>query len=52
MATQHESQLHDFYQRKRAASKAHGTAVGAVYRTLLLRIYVALREQRPYVIRE
>jgi len=52
MATQHDPQLRDFYQRKRAEGKAHGTAVGAVCRKLLHRIYVVLKEQRPYVIRD
>jgi transposase len=52
MATQHDPQLRDYYQRKRAAGKAHGTAVGAVCRKLLLRIYVVLKEERPYVIRD
>lgn len=52
MATQHDPQLRDYYQRKRAEGKAHGTAVGAVCRKLLHRIYVVLREERPYVIRD
>lgn len=52
MATQHDPQLRAFYQRKRAEGKAHGTAVGAVCRKLLHRIYVVLKEQRPYVIRD
>lgn len=52
MATQHDPQLRDFYQRKRAEGKAHGTAVGAVCRKLLHRIYIVLKEQRPYVIRD
>ncbi|MFQ5400692.1 MAG: IS110 family transposase [Anaerolineae bacterium] len=52
MATQHDPQLRDFYQRKRAEGKAHGTAVGAVCRKLLHRIYVVLKEERPYVIRD
>jgi len=52
MATQHDPQLRAFYQRKRAEGKAHGTTVGAVCRKLLHRIYVVLKEQRPYVIRD
>jgi transposase len=52
MATQHDPQLRDYYQRKRAEGKAHGTAVGAVCRKLLHRIYVVLKEERPYVIRD
>lgn len=52
MATRYDPQLRDYYQRKRAEGKAHGTAVGAVCRKLLHRIYVVLKEQRPYVIRD
>ena len=52
IASQHDPQLRDFYQRKRAEGKAHGTAVGAVCRKLLHRIYIVLKEQRPYVIRD
>lgn len=52
MATQHDPQLRAYYQRKRAEGKAHGTAVGAVCRKLLHRIYIVLKEQRPYVIRD
>lgn len=52
MVTQHDPQLRDYYHRKRAEGKAHGTAVGAVCRKLLHRIYVVLKEERPYVIRD
>jgi transposase len=52
MAAQYDPQLRDFYQKKRAEGKAHGTAVGAVCRELLHRIFVVLKEQRPYVIRD
>ncbi len=52
MATQYDPQLRDFYQRKRAEGKAHGTVVGAVCRKLLHRFYVVLKEKRPYVIRD
>ena len=52
MAAQHDPQLRAFYQRKRAEGKAHGTTVGAVCRKLLHRIYIVLKEQRPYVIRD
>jgi len=52
MATQHDPQLRAYYQRKRTEGKAHGTTVGAVCRKLLHRIYVVLKEQRPYVIRD
>lgn len=46
-----DTELRAFYQRKRAEGKAHGTTLGAVCRKLLARIYVILKEERPYVIR-
>lgn len=52
MASQHDPQLRAYYRRKRAEGKAHGTALGAVCRKLLHRIYVVLKENRPYVIRD
>jgi transposase len=52
IASRRDPQLRTFYQRKRAQGKSHGTALGAVCRKLLLRIYVILKEQRPYVIRD
>jgi len=51
IARQRDPQLKAYYQKKRAEGKSYGTAVGAVCRKLLQRIYVVLREQRPYVIR-
>ena len=39
------------HMSKRAEGKHHGTALGAVCRKLLARIYIVLKEQRPYVIR-
>lgn len=50
-AIQCDSELRTFYQRKRAEGKAYGTALGAVCRKLLGRIYVILKEGRPYVMR-
>ena len=35
MASLHDPQLRDYYQRKRAAGKAHGTTIGAINRKLL-----------------
>jgi transposase len=52
MAIQHNEEMKAYYQRKRAEGKAHGTALGAVCRKLLIRVYVVLKENRPYVIRE
>ncbi len=51
MAIQHEPDLKSFYARKRAEGKPHGVALGAVCRKLLARIYVVLKEQRPYTLR-
>ena len=51
MAILYEPELKAFYQAKRDQGKHHGTAVGAVCRKLLVRIFVILKEQRPYVIR-
>jgi transposase len=52
MASIHDPELRSFYQRKRAEGKAYGTAIGAVCRKLLHRIFIVLKEQRPYVIRD
>jgi hypothetical protein len=52
MAIHHNEEMKAYYQRKRAEGKAHGTALGAVCRKLLIRIYVVLKENRPYEVRE
>jgi transposase len=49
MAIRYDEELKVYYHRKRAEGKAHGTVLGAVCRKLLARIYVILRENRPYV---
>jgi transposase len=51
-ASRFDPQLRDYYQRKRAEGKAHGTVLGAICRKLLHRIYIILKEDRPYVIRD
>lgn len=51
MAIQHNDELKAYYQKKRAEGKAHGTALGAVCRKLLVRVYVILKENRPYEVR-
>ena len=51
MAIRYDEDLKAYYTRKRSEGKAYGTAMGAVCRKLLVRIYVILKEQRPYVIR-
>jgi hypothetical protein len=52
MSVLHNEELKAYYHKKRAESKAHGVAIGAVCRKLLIRIYVILQENRPYVVRE
>ena len=48
----HNQELNEYYHKKREEGKAHGVAIGAVCRKLLIRIYVILKENRPYVVRE
>jgi transposase len=50
-ASRHDPELRAYYQRKRAEGKDHGVALGAICRKLLHRIYVILKEQRPYIVR-
>jgi transposase len=52
MARIKDPELKAFYRKKRAEGKCYGTAMGAVCRKLLARIYVVLRDKRPYIIRE
>jgi transposase len=47
-----DPELSHYYQRKRAEGKPHGTVIGAICRRLLARVYVVLRENRPYVVRQ
>jgi transposase len=51
-ARQHDMELKAYYQRKKAEGKHHGTIIGAICRKLLARIYVVLKEHRPYEIRQ
>jgi transposase len=51
MAIRYDEELKAFYQRKRTEGKHHNVALGAVCRKLLDRIFIILKEQRPYVIR-
>lgn len=51
MAAMYDPQLKQYYQRKKAEGKHHGTAIGAVARKLLARIFIILKENRPYEIR-
>ena len=46
-AIRHDSELRAYYDRKRREGKHHGTALGAVCRKLLTRIYIVLKENQP-----
>lgn len=50
-AIRFDPDLRAYYERKRAQGKSHGTALGAVCRKLVARIYLVLKEQRPYQLR-
>ena len=50
MSILHNEELKIYYHKKREEGKAHRVAVGAVCRKLLMRVYVILKENRPYVI--
>ena len=52
MAIIHNDEMKAYYHKKRSEGKAHCTAVGAVCRKLLIRIYTILKENRPYIVRE
>ena len=52
MAIQHDPELKAYYQERRAQGMPHGTVLGAICRKLLARVFVILKEQRPYVIRD
>lgn len=51
MAIQYDAELRAYYDRKRQEGKSHGTALGAICRKLIARIYIVLKENRPYEIR-
>jgi transposase len=51
MAIMHDDELRAYYDRKRKEGKAHGTALGAVCRKLITRVYLVLKENRPYEVR-
>ena len=51
MAIQYDDELRAYYDRKRKEGKSYGTALGAVCRKLLTRVYIVLKENRPYEVR-
>ena len=48
VARLHDPEMKAYYEKRRAEGKAYGTVIGALCRKLLGRIYVILRDQRPY----
>lgn len=52
MAIHNDPELGAFYQAKRAEGKHHGTALGAVCNKLLSRIFIILKDNRPYIKRD
>ena len=51
MAIQFDPDLRSYYQARRTQGKPHGVILGAISRKLLSRVFVILKEQRPYQIR-
>lgn len=51
IASQQDAELNAYYERKRTEGKHHNTVIGAICRKLLARIFVVLKEQRPYEVR-
>ena len=47
-ASQHDPELKSFYQRKRAAGKAHKVALSHLMRILTRRMVAVLRSGKPY----
>lgn len=52
MCIQHNEELKAYYEKKRKEGKAHGIALGAVCWKLLIRVYIILKENRPYEVRK
>ncbi len=50
VARLHDPELRAYFEKRRAEGKAYGVVMGAICRKLLNRIYVVLRDQRPYVV--
>ena len=46
----HNAEMKSYYDKKRNEGKPHGVAMGAVCHKLLSRIYIILKENRPYII--
>jgi len=52
MAIMYDPELKSYYESKRQEGKHHGTAIGAVCNKLISRIFIILKDQRPYIIRD
>jgi len=46
----HNNELESYYRKKRSEGKPHGVAMGALCHKLLGRVYIVLKENRPYVV--
>ncbi len=51
LARLHDPELRAYYDKRRAEGKPYGVVMGAICHKLLARIFVILREQRPYIVR-
>ena len=51
MAIRYDPELQAYYQLKKKEGKHHNVIVGAVCRKLLARVFIILKEKRPYIIR-
>jgi transposase len=49
MAVRYDADLQAYYQQKMKEGKHHNVVIGAVCRKLLARIFIILKEKRPYV---
>lgn len=45
-----DPEIRAYYGKRRAEGKAYGTIMGALCRKMLSRIYVIMRDERPYVV--
>lgn len=52
VARRHNPDLQEVYERKIAQGKHHNDAIAAVAHRLLNRVFIVLKQQRPYVARE
>ncbi len=48
-AIQHDAQLKQYYERKRAQGKSHGCVMNAVKFKIICRMFAVIQRQTPYV---